>query len=133
MTCRRTTHGVVHNKTAQVIALEPYAKVLARTQGRMPEFVNPKYDSGGVERPRYACRSLPYAHARCCRYDDYSKTTFKSPTRLESMMQDHAKLVSPTSSVGFTQFSPSECVLIQLPPRLPTLQARSLTRTGARV
>lgn len=61
MTCRRTTHGVVHNKTAQVIALEPYAKVLARTQGRMPEFVNPKYDSGALNdhvMPVEACHVL---------------------------------------------------------------------------
>ncbi len=43
--------------------IEPYVKTLNRTDGVMPEFVNPKYT-------------------------DASKNLFKKPTRLECMMQD---------------------------------------------
>ena len=43
----------------------------------MPEFVNPKYT-------------------------DPSKTIFKTPTRLECMMQDFPKLFPPTAKVGFS-------------------------------
>lgn len=45
-----------------LFALRPYVEVLERTKGAMPEFVNPKYK-------------------------DSTKTDFKSPTRLECMMQ----------------------------------------------
>ncbi len=45
-----------------LFALGPYVEVLERTKGAMPEFVNPKYK-------------------------DATKTDFKSPTRLECMMQ----------------------------------------------
>lgn len=45
-----------------IFALPPYAAKLKETGGSMPEFVNPKYT-------------------------DSSKTAFKSPTRLECMMQ----------------------------------------------
>ena len=47
-----------------------YAAVLRRTGGAIPEFVNPKYA-------------------------DASKTKFKSPTRLECMMQETPLPVSP--------------------------------------
>jgi UDP-sugar pyrophosphorylase len=43
----------------------------------MPEFVNPKYTDG-------------------------TKTAFKSPTRLECMMQDYPKSLEPSAPVGFT-------------------------------
>jgi len=56
-----------------------YVKVLERTSGAVPEFVNPKYA-------------------------DNANTKFKKPTRLECMMQDYPKLLSPDSRVGFTQF-----------------------------
>jgi UDP-sugar pyrophosphorylase len=62
-----------------IFALPPYAAVLARTGGLVPEFVNPKYA-------------------------DAAKTTFKKPTRLECMMQDHPKVLAPGARVGFTQF-----------------------------
>ena len=54
-----------------------YAAVLERTEGAIPEFVNPKYADG-------------------------TKTTFKKPTRLECMMQDYPKLLSSNAKVGFT-------------------------------
>jgi UDP-sugar pyrophosphorylase len=58
--------------------LEPYVTVLDKTDGLMPEFVNPKYK-------------------------DESKTVFKKPTRLECMMQDYPRLLDGTTSkVGFT-------------------------------
>jgi len=45
----------------------------------MPEFVNPKYA-------------------------DAARTRFKSPTRLECMMQDHPKVLRPDARVGFATF-----------------------------
>ena len=57
--------------------LEPYVKVLNKTEGCMPEFVNPKYTDG-------------------------SKNLFKKPTRLECMMQDYPKLLPSDAKVGFT-------------------------------
>lgn len=62
-----------------VFAVAPYAQVLQRTGGLVPEFVNPKYA-------------------------DASKTKFKKPTRLECMMQDHPKVLGAESRVGFTNF-----------------------------
>jgi UDP-sugar pyrophosphorylase len=50
-----------------IFKLEPYVQVLERTEGAMPEFVNPKYK-------------------------DDTKTVFKKPTRLECMMQVSAML-----------------------------------------
>lgn len=37
-----------------------------------------------------------------CRYKDASKTSFKSSTRLECMMQDYPKTLPPSARVGFT-------------------------------
>ena len=37
-----------------------------------------------------------------CRYKDASKTSFKSLTRLECMMQDYPKTLPPSARVGFT-------------------------------
>ena len=62
-----------------IIKLEPYEKQLAKTGGAIDEFVNPKYK-------------------------DDTKTTFKSPTRLECMMQDYPKSLSKSASIGFTVF-----------------------------
>jgi len=62
-----------------VFSIPEYAKVLERTGGLVPEFVNPKYA-------------------------DDQKTKFKKPTRLECMMQDHPRSVGPEAKVGFTQF-----------------------------
>lgn len=52
------------NMNQLIFALEPYVSTLNKTGGVIPEFVNPKYA-------------------------DDSRTTFKSPTRLECMMQDY--------------------------------------------
>lgn len=46
-----------------IFEITPYYKALNRTKGLMPEFVNPKYANA-------------------------EKTVFKSPTRLECLMQD---------------------------------------------
>ena len=62
-----------------IFAIPPYVAVLERTGGLVPEFVNPKYA-------------------------DASKTTFKKPTRLECMMQEHPKVLGPEAVVGATMF-----------------------------
>ena len=63
-----------------IVKLEPYEKQLSKTGGAIDEFVNPKYK-------------------------DSSKTEFKSPTRLECMMQDYPKSLTGTkATVGFTVF-----------------------------
>jgi len=67
------------NVNTLIFALEPYAAALEATGGAMPEFVNPKYANA-------------------------EKTVFKKPTRLECMMQDFPKLLSPDVAVGFTSF-----------------------------
>ena len=60
-----------------LFSLGPYEAKLRKTGGTMPEFVNPKYT-------------------------DSSKTTFKSPTRLECMMQDYPKSLDASANVGYT-------------------------------
>ena len=67
------------NVNTLIFALEPYAAALQATGGSMPEFVNPKYANA-------------------------EKTQFKPLTRLECMMQDFPKLLTPDVSVGFTSF-----------------------------
>ena len=67
------------NLNVLVFKLETYLKILEETQGLVPEFVNPKY------------------------VDD-SRTTFKSPTRLECLMQDVPKLIKHGEKVGYTYF-----------------------------
>jgi UDP-sugar pyrophosphorylase len=67
-----------------VFAISPYCKTLAKTQGLIAEFINPKYK-------------------------DSTKTEFKSPTRLECMMQDYPKLLGKDSRVGFTQVTREFC------------------------
>jgi UDP-sugar pyrophosphorylase len=69
-----------------VFRLKEYNEILERTKGIMPEFVNPKYT-------------------------DASKSVFKSPTRLECMMQDFPTVLEgeETSKVGFTQLDASLC------------------------
>ena len=66
--------------------LEPYLKAINRTKGLMPEFVNPKYT-------------------------DQFKTKFKSPTRLESMMQDFPIVLTgdDVKRVGFTTVPADLC------------------------
>ncbi|GBG63393.1 hypothetical protein CBR_g38016 [Chara braunii] len=60
-----------------VLKLDSYLEELAKTKGAIAEFVNPKYK-------------------------DATKQSFKSPTRLECMMQDYPKTLDPTAKVGFT-------------------------------
>eukprot|EP00252_Welwitschia_mirabilis_P014024 TRINITY_DN31047_c0_g1_i1.p1 TRINITY_DN31047_c0_g1~~TRINITY_DN31047_c0_g1_i1.p1 ORF type:complete len:631 (+),score=128.57 TRINITY_DN31047_c0_g1_i1:247-2139(+) len=60
-----------------IIMLGPYIDELSKTKGAITEFVNPKYK-------------------------DASKTSFKSATRLECMMQDYPRTLPPSSKVGFT-------------------------------
>jgi len=60
-----------------IFALPAYAAQLGASGGGVAEFVNPKYSDG-------------------------SKSAFKSPTRLECMMQDYAKTVPAGTRVGFT-------------------------------
>ncbi|XP_042408018.1 UDP-sugar pyrophosphorylase-like [Zingiber officinale] len=60
-----------------ILELEPYIEELNKTRGAISEFVNPKYK-------------------------DSTKTAFKSSTRLECMMQDYPKSLSPSARVGFT-------------------------------
>ncbi|XVE95564.1 hypothetical protein REPUB_Repub02eG0108900 [Reevesia pubescens] len=60
-----------------ILELGPYIEELTKTGGAIKEFVNPKYI-------------------------DASKTSFKSSTRLECMMQDYPKTLPPTARVGFT-------------------------------
>ncbi|CAJ1951410.1 unnamed protein product [Cylindrotheca closterium] len=67
-----------------VFQMEGYSKVLERTKGIMPDFVNPKYK-------------------------DESKTVFKKPTRLECMMQDFPTVMEGGETAGFTQIGPELC------------------------
>ncbi|KAJ6823482.1 UDP-sugar pyrophosphorylase isoform X2 [Iris pallida] len=60
-----------------ILQLEPYIEELKKTRGAIAEFVNPKYK-------------------------DSTKTSFKSSTRLECMMQDYPKTLPPSARVGFT-------------------------------
>lgn len=66
--------------------LKPYCEALLRTNGAMPEFVNPKYA-------------------------DEAKTVFKKPTRLECMMQDFPTVLSGDHAkhVGFTSIPADLC------------------------
>ncbi|GLT55193.1 hypothetical protein SLA2020_283360 [Shorea laevis] len=60
-----------------ILELDPYIEELTKTTGAIKEFVNPKYK-------------------------DASKSSFKSSTRLECMMQDYPKTLPASARVGFT-------------------------------
>ncbi|XP_077236450.1 UDP-sugar pyrophosphorylase-like isoform X1 [Tasmannia lanceolata] len=60
-----------------ILELDSYINEVAKTRGAITEFVNPKYK-------------------------DSSRTSFKSSTRLECMMQDYPKTLPPSARVGFT-------------------------------
>ncbi|MGL1933750.1 MAG: UTP--glucose-1-phosphate uridylyltransferase [Fibrobacterales bacterium] len=68
------------NTNALIIKLSSYIDILEKSQGIIAEFVNPKYA-------------------------DDSKDIFKSPTRLETMMQDYPKLLGPQHKAGVTLFN----------------------------
>lgn len=69
-----------------VFKLDAYVVAIKRTKGLMPEFVNPKYK-------------------------DETKSTFKSPTRLECMMQDFPIVLQgeEVKRVGFTTVASELC------------------------
>jgi len=66
------------NTNVFIVKADTYAAVLEKSQGLMPEFVNPKYAND-------------------------ERTKFKSPTRIECMMQDYPRLLAATDKVGITQ------------------------------
>ncbi|MEN7972503.1 MAG: UTP--glucose-1-phosphate uridylyltransferase [Verrucomicrobiota bacterium] len=67
------------NINVLVVRLASYVRILERSKGIIAEFVNPKYA-------------------------DETKTSFKKPTRLETMMQDLPKLFGPDEKVGVSIF-----------------------------
>jgi UDP-sugar pyrophosphorylase len=69
------------NTNQLIFSLGPYVEALEASGGAMPEFVNPKYTDG-------------------------TRTKFKSPTRLECMMQ-----VNAASCFSEYLLSASECLL----------------------
>lgn len=72
------------NTNVLLFRIEEYYEALKKTKGLMPEFVNPKYA-------------------------DETKTKFKSPTRLECMMQDFPKLLTNNEKVGFSMYEKWFC------------------------
>jgi len=67
------------NINVLIIKASSYVRILEKTQGIIAEFVNPKYN-------------------------DDTRTVFKKPTRLETMMQDLAKLFGSEEKVGVSVF-----------------------------
>ena len=67
------------NLNVLVFKSRPYLNILEESKGLVPEFVNPKYA-------------------------DETRTKFKSPTRLECLMQDVPKLIKHGEKVGYTYF-----------------------------
>lgn len=65
------------NANILMFQLEGYKRVLDRSKGNIPEFVNPKFA-------------------------DKTRTTFKSPTRLECMMQDIPRMFTEGEAAGAT-------------------------------
>eukprot|EP00667_Euglena_gracilis_P004136 EG_transcript_4151 len=80
-----------------VADLPRYCAALGPTGGAVPEFVNPKYAPG-------------------------SRTAFTTPTRLECMMQDYARLLPPEAVVGVSS-APGGWVFC--PVKRPEALARS--------
>mmetsp|Transcript_23078 Transcript_23078/g.46707 ORF Transcript_23078/g.46707 Transcript_23078/m.46707 type:complete len:582 (-) Transcript_23078:386-2131(-) len=72
------------NINCLVFGIDRYVEVLEATGGMVKEFVNPKYA-------------------------DATKRAFKSPTRLECMMQDFPLLFPPAAKVGFTELDRLVC------------------------
>ena len=67
------------NLNVLVFRISSYLNVLEESKGLVPEFVNPKYA-------------------------DETRTKFKSPTKLECLMQDVPKLIKHGEKVGYTYF-----------------------------
>jgi UDP-sugar pyrophosphorylase len=72
------------NINVLVIRMASYVRILNESQGIIAEFVNPKYA-------------------------DETKTSFKKPTRLETMMQDLPKLFGADENVGVSVFDRRWC------------------------
>jgi len=72
------------NINCLVFSVPEYLQTLTETQGCIAEFINPKYA-------------------------DSTKTKFKTPTRLECMMQDYPKLLKTNERVGVTQIDKKFC------------------------
>mmetsp|Transcript_134561 Transcript_134561/g.287912 ORF Transcript_134561/g.287912 Transcript_134561/m.287912 type:complete len:586 (-) Transcript_134561:134-1891(-) len=72
------------NINVLVFKLAGMVRCLEATGGIVPEFVNPKWA-------------------------DAAKSKFKSPTRLECMMQDYPRLLGPDDKVGFSQLDRLMC------------------------
>jgi len=72
------------NINCLVFSIPEYLHTLNETQGCIAEFINPKYA-------------------------DSTKTKFKTPTRLECMMQDYPKLLKTNERVGVTQIDKKFC------------------------
>ncbi|GAB5360512.1 hypothetical protein AAMO2058_000634700 [Amorphochlora amoebiformis] len=72
------------NINVLIFKASSYSKILAKSHGVVPEFVNPKYA-------------------------DKEKTLFKKPTRLECMMQDYPRLCDEDKKVGFTSMQRWAC------------------------
>lgn len=72
------------NINVLLIRLQPYLRVLEKSQGIVAEFVNPKFT-------------------------DATRTDFKKPTRLETLMQDLPKLFREGEKVGVTILDRSWC------------------------
>jgi UDP-sugar pyrophosphorylase len=90
------------NTNTLVFKINEYCDNLDKTGGVIPEFVNPKYANA-------------------------DKTIFKSPTRLECMMQDYPKLLSSTGEVGFTMYETWYCFS---PAKSNTADAAALFNKG---
>ena len=90
------------NTNTLVFKIPEYCSNLDKTGGVIPEFVNPKYANS-------------------------EKTVFKSPTRLECMMQDYPKLLSSTGEVGFTMYETWYCFS---PAKSNTVDAAALYNKG---
>ena len=82
--------------------LDPYVANLNKSEGEMPEFVNPKYA-------------------------DKEKTVFKKPTRLECMMQEYPKVLPKGAKVGFTT---AEAWMCYSPAKNAASEAAALIRNG---
>ena len=89
--CHRTHWFLFYagNINQLILKMDSYSRVLKKTRGIVAEFVNPKYA-------------------------DSSKKSFKSPTRLECMMQDYPLALPPTANVGFTVINQVKAPLIIL-------------------
>jgi len=72
------------NVNILIFKLPAMAEILDATGGIVPEFVNPKWA-------------------------DEERTKFKTPTRLECMMQDFPRLCGPDDKVGFTLLERGMC------------------------